>query len=315
MLAHSATLYGLSIQSCWPLPSAGPGVTTQHIEIRETELATLRARAGYERAGTHDPSWFAWRRAHDGAVYMSWRDGLDAAVSPDHRTVEVAPAHRNAPLMLADYLLPQILSFPLIHFGIEPLHASAVAIPAGAIGFLGESGAGKSTVAAAFVAAGYRLCTDDVLALRVGASGMDVTPGPRHIRLFPWAAAGLISPATSSRPMNAYTRKRVYDIAAEHHCSGQVPLRALYVLETHRRSGPSVEIHELASTAAFHALLRNTFNPLDSTPERLPRQMEFYARLVSAVPIRRVLVRRGAAAFPQVVRRVTEDAFGSAPRS
>ena len=62
-------------------------------------------------------------------------------------------------------LLGPIIGFVLHLRGTPCLHASAVAIDGRAVAFLGHSGAGKSTTAAAFIRRGFRALTDDVLAL------------------------------------------------------------------------------------------------------------------------------------------------------
>ena len=58
-----------------------------------------------------------------------------------------------------------MLSFSLLSLGYEPLHATAVVVDGEAVAFLGDCGYGKSTLGAAFLARGFPLLTDDVLAL------------------------------------------------------------------------------------------------------------------------------------------------------
>jgi len=83
------------------------------------------------------------------------------------------------------YLLGHALSFALVKQGFEPLHATAVVIEGKAIAFLGDSGFGKSTLAAAFLDAGHTLLTDDLLLSRATPAGYDAFPGPRGLSYFP----------------------------------------------------------------------------------------------------------------------------------
>lgn len=53
----------------------------------------------------------------------------------------------------------------LIQRKVIPLHGSAVAINGKAYGFVGDSGAGKSTTALAFLSRGYQLLSDDLMAV------------------------------------------------------------------------------------------------------------------------------------------------------
>jgi hypothetical protein len=64
--------------------------------------------------------------------------------------------------------LNQVLPLALSMQGKLVFHASAVEIGDGAIAFMGESGKGKSTLAASFATSGYRFLTDDGLIVEAG---------------------------------------------------------------------------------------------------------------------------------------------------
>lgn len=63
------------------------------------------------------------------------------------------------------YILGSCLGILLMQRKILPLHGSAIAIEGKAYAFIGESGAGKSTLASSFVKKGYKLLSDDVVAI------------------------------------------------------------------------------------------------------------------------------------------------------
>lgn len=63
------------------------------------------------------------------------------------------------------YLLGSCLGILLLQRRILPLHGSAIAIEGKAYVFIGERGAGKSTIASSFMQKGYPLLTDDVIAV------------------------------------------------------------------------------------------------------------------------------------------------------
>jgi len=50
---------------------------------------------------------------------------------------------------------------------------------------LGDSGHGKSSLAACFLAAGHRLLTDDLLVIGESGDYLMAHPGPPRIKLFP----------------------------------------------------------------------------------------------------------------------------------
>ncbi|MCK1982996.1 MULTISPECIES: aldolase [Peribacillus] len=63
------------------------------------------------------------------------------------------------------YILGSCLGILLMQRKVLPLHGSAIAIEGKAYAFIGESGAGKSTLASSFVNKGYKLLSDDVVAI------------------------------------------------------------------------------------------------------------------------------------------------------
>ena len=73
------------------------------------------------------------------------------------------------------------------------LHGSAVDVGGRAVVLLGEKGAGKSTTAAALLARGHALLTDDLVALAARPGGGSdgppaVAPGPTQMKLWPESA-------------------------------------------------------------------------------------------------------------------------------
>jgi len=85
-------------------------------------------------------------------------------------------------------LLGPVLALILHQRGLLVIHASVVARGDGAIAFLGKSGWGKSTIAAALHAKGYDLVTDDVAAIQIDQAEPSVLPGFPQVKLWPQAA-------------------------------------------------------------------------------------------------------------------------------
>ena len=85
--------------------------------------------------------------------------------------------------MLA-YLLVDALSFSMVRLGWEPLHATAVLTDRGVVAFLGNSGDGKSTLAALLVRHGCKLVTDDMLVLIRDRGTWLAQPGPPRLKLY-----------------------------------------------------------------------------------------------------------------------------------
>ncbi len=302
-------LYGLKVHSCWPLPSAAEAALVfSELHVVESEPAVLAQRRRHARLQPEPPGWFTCSAGADGTVYLSWPGMLDALIGADGACIEVASTAQDGRAALANYLFAQLLSFPLIRAGLEPLHATTVLTPFGAVGLLGDSGAGKSTLAAGLLAAGCQLVADDLLALRLQGGSFHVLSGPPSLKLLPHAAARVLPVDLPSRPMNRFTRKRVYDLPARMHVSQPVELRALFVVERpHQRLPAVLTTAPLEGANVLRRLLRHTFNPLMAAPARLQHQLELYGRIAAAVPIRQLRIRRDLALLPVAVRALLSE--------
>lgn len=91
-------------------------------------------------------------------------------ISGDRRvTCELFP---DFPEHLAGFALLGPVMATIMHLrGNLVLHGSALEVDNGAVVFLGDKGAGKSTMAGAMTTAGHALITDDVIAVRADESG------------------------------------------------------------------------------------------------------------------------------------------------
>jgi hypothetical protein len=308
-MPYTGVLYGLNIRSCWPLPSAADAAFVfSALDVEERPAARLTARACVEQTGARHAPWFTCRTSADGSVHLSWQRMLAAAIDPTGAHLEVAGLGPDARCAFRNFLLPQLLSFPLLSRGCESLHATTVSTPSGVIGLLGDSGAGKSTLAAALLQAGCRLVADDLLTIWPTDQGPRTFCGPRVLKLMPQAATGLRADSWPSHPLHRFTRKRAYELPAFLHQSEVVQLRALFVVERASRSSQRlVTATPLTGQQALRRLLQHTFNPLVTLPSRLQRQLELYAEIAARLPIRLLRIRHGSSLLPLVVHELLAE--------
>lgn len=303
-------VYGVSLHSDLPLhypalrtPGGPPDVAIRRVGAPALHSllngTTPRATA----------TWCEHAALADGSTYLRCPDLADFVLSADGRQILYCAATGVSAESWQTYLLGQVISFALVTQGIEPLHATAVIVDGRAIAFLGESGQGKSTLAAAFVRHGHRLLTDDLLVLSADRAGVLAHPGPGRIKLFPKEARRLLGSGAAGVPMNALTAKLVIPLEPSQVQDATVPLGALYVLRSPERPADAraIRVSALRSRDAFLQLMKHTFNRIVVAPERLERQFESAARLASRVPIRRLSYTRGLARLPGVRDAVLAD--------
>jgi hypothetical protein len=282
-------LYGLSVHSQWPLPAPerrAPALA--RVELRRAPAQAFRGLADRARQGPHPEHWFHHLMLDDGSCYLGWRDLFEFLVSADGLRIAGRPLKHANRESFQTYLLGQVLSFALLRQGLEPLHATVVVVDGGAVGLLGDSGYGKSSLGSTFLAAGYPMLTDDLLLLTQRGSELLAHPGPSRIKLYPETARMLFPGPLPGAPMTHQTTKQVLPLRPAQKHGTPVPLRALYVLSPPHRNGRArqIRIRRMSPARAFLELVRNTFNTVVAEPDRLKRQFHQAQKVACSVPLR-----------------------------
>jgi hypothetical protein len=101
------------------------------------------------------------------------------------REIVVDPLPDSDPVVVRTVLLGTVMAHLMRQRGWLPLHAGGVAVANRALLFLGRSGSGKSTTAAAFFMEGHSVISDDVCAVRVADGQCEVQSAWPRLRLAP----------------------------------------------------------------------------------------------------------------------------------
>jgi hypothetical protein len=254
--------------------------------------------------------WFWCKRLADGTRYLKWDKLFEFLVSPDGRRICYRPLEAGTPDSLTVYLLGPVLSFSLIALGIEPLHGTATVIDGETVVFLGDCGTGKSTLAAALLARGLPLLTDDVVALSRRDGRWFVEPGCPRVKLFPSVARRLLGTRAREPRMNHATAKLVLPLGAGQFIADATPLGKIYVLSA--RAGrhteiAGVRIEPLLPREALLELVGAAFNLVVVDRQRLANQFSFTNALASTVPVRRLSYPRRFSSLPAVHEALVAD--------
>jgi hypothetical protein len=237
--------YGLGIRAAMPLPELVVGEAEEEVSIRFGRVAQPLSEIS-ENGWSHSSlapkeDCLCWR----GVGSFLVRGGRDIIVDP-------SPGLDERILRL--FILGPILAVLLRQRGHLLLHASAVAVADKAVLFLGSSGWGKSTMAAALHARGHALVTDDVAVLRTEESCPTVLPGFPQLKLWPEALVSLGDDPETLPRWNPYVEKRAR-LASDKFPSIPLAIERLYVLS----DGDSPEILPLRPREAFMELVRHTY--------------------------------------------------------
>lgn len=189
------------------------------------------------------------------------------------------------------YLIGPIIGFVLRLRGIVALHASAVVFDEYAVGFLGRSGAGKSTTAAAFANRGYPILADDVSALQGSENNnFVVQPAYPRLRLWSTAAVALFGSAEALPLLTTTWTKRYLDLTGSvHHFQHKpLPLTAIYLLNGRSADAKAPFVEALSLQDSLISLVANTYaNHFLDTAMRA-QELQRLSRIVQSIPVRRV---------------------------
>jgi hypothetical protein len=303
-------VYGISIRSDAPLPYPhSEELPLCRIELRNYNGPSATCAREQLTIEKNTFSAFEFGSRPDGTIYVGFPGVGETFVSADGRSIA---CYRSSVRFLESfdvYLLTQALSFALVKNGLEPLHATAVAIEGRAVVFLGDCGFGKSTLAAALLQAGHRLLTDDLLVFRPAGNGLLAYPGPPRLKLLPEMARRFLGESTTSFPMNPYTHKLIIPLEQSQICSQALPVSAIYVLTPPEAAAACKEmvIAPVTERDAFVTLLASAFNSRIADSSRLQRQFHAVRLIANALPINKITYPREIDYIPQVLQRITSD--------
>jgi hypothetical protein len=205
---------------------------------------------------------------------------------------------------LRAYLLGRVLGAALYQRNMTPLHGSAVRIGKGAIVFVGERGAGKSTLCYHFKKCGYHLFADDVTCYSVADNAATIVPGIRRNKLWRDTLHWYQIETSGLEPVEEQSGKFHIYHRLDPLGSSPVPLHAVIELapfgtETNPR---------LSTVPALEAIqLLHTHNYL---PELIPalglNQMflDCAVQIVFRVPVMRLHRPRSLAALDETIRMI-----------
>ncbi|MEO1672956.1 MAG: serine kinase [Cyanobacteria bacterium J06631_2] len=215
--------YGLEIQSEIEIPEFVPSVNTAKCDIKITVDRTEKL-SSYLSAEALEYPWALNITREKAIVYLK---DLGLFSIKDGKTIVFIPAPQALEQAARFYIVGTVMAILLYQRGFLVLHGSVIEIDGEAVIFLGNSGDGKSTTAAALHAAGYKLVNDDVAPITLGDRPAFLEPGFPQIKMSPETAEALgydfdslpiIHPESVKRgyrPKNSFSRsplniKRIY---------------------------------------------------------------------------------------------------------
>jgi len=312
---------GLTLISDAPLPELTP--FTDPESHGETGI---HVRFGMRRDEEASPShWFMSWTLPTGELWLScakeadgyrlrFPDLADFLVDFEGLEIVCEAWPETPPATIRHLLLDQVLPLVLTLRGQQALHATAVLTPHGVCAFAGPAGAGKSTLAASFLLAGYPVLSDDCLVLEEDRQTILATPAYPGLRLWDDTLVALGEALRLSLPVAHYTSKqRVFALdQGGAFPSNPHPVARIYCLERGREMEGAEDPHnpiieDLSHRDGFMKLLTSTFQLDIADRTMLLRQFHFLERVVAHVPIRRLRIPDTFSSLPAVRETILAD--------
>ena len=232
--------------------------------------------------------------ALDKDLWLQVEDLIQFHFDWERRVISCFAAPHASNILLRYWILQQALPvFLLLSNRVELLHAGAVFVDGFAVGFLAESGTGKSTIVEHFLSHGHALCTDEHLVLPRNGHGT-VAPSIPYYR-----------PYRNAEDLGVF----VSDFSP-----ALRPLRALYLL---RAAPPEdmVRIGALYGSAAASVLFGHSLYNLANRKvpvyrHVLQKRFEELSQLSTSIPVRTLHVPRSLSRLTEVYECVCRDLEG-----
>lgn len=306
--AHRYSVYGVTIGSDWPL--AFPASYDPAASLAEVDFVDGTDEDFPGVDALRDPAgpWCVPHVFPDQSMYLHWSGLYEFRIPVDGSRVISRPLNGVGRTVLQNFLFGQALSFALVLQGLEPLHAAAAQVDDAAIGLLGDCTLGKSTLLAAFVQAGHRIITDDLLMLAPRQEELLALPGTGRIKLHKDSARTFLGEMARGEPLNPRTLKQSFTLDDAMVQRTGLPLKHLFVLAPpeERMRTMSIRIEPLSRMTLFQQLLKSSYNVEILTRERLTQQFACAVRLAGSINGYRLHCPDGLHHLPLVRRRIVD---------
>lgn len=243
--------FGLTIASDIPLPElmhASGQEESPEIEIRLADLHQVWS----DLSG--QPNQFL---VDSDQVIFEIEDVAIYSVTAGNQ-IRVCPFKNSDEDAIRLLILGTCMGIIMLFRRILPLHGSAVSIEGKAYAIVGESGAGKSTLASCFLNEGFRLVTDDVIAITWSSGSLEpvVTPSYPQQKLWQDSLTHFGLDANGYRSL--YGRLTKYGVPVDSQYVRE-PLPLAGVFELVKTDSQPVNIRPIERLERLHTLFNHTY--------------------------------------------------------
>ncbi len=291
---YSYFAYGLGVHSTIPLPEFIPAEVECdvliHIGTRELIPKEVLGKESYLSVNAEE-------------VVISSKD-VGTFLIRGGKEVCVIPTASLDESRLRLNLVGVVMAFVLYQRGTLVLHAACNSMGGHAVAFLGESGFGKSSTAAALYKRGHSLFTDDVLPVYTNSNVVMAASGFPQFKLHPEAAAALNYDPNSLHELHSSQEKLGYRVHGGF-ASGELALRRIYVLAR----GEALKIEPLPLSQGVMELVRHSY-PTRAQYCGGAAHFQQCVKIANQVPMYRLVRPKELSLLPEIALMVEQHVLG-----
>jgi len=322
-LSWHYSVYGLQVQADLPVPGLAVGHADRHVDLtieteriphvfeNQTRVEQEEWRsAGVDESGT--PRLRITQVPGGNAFRLQYADGCEFVVNRAGEALWMSWPDGSALSDALPYLRGPVLGAILRLRRVVALHASAVCIEGRAILLMGPAGLGKSTTAAALAQRGHPVLSDDVVALTERSGSFHAQPGYPNLCLWPDSVGLLYGNEDRLPRITPAWEKRYLDLAERRHLfvNEPQPLGCIFLLQE-REAIDAPHIARMQGHAALMELVANVYVSFFSSRSIKALELEWLARIVATVPVRRIVPPRNPAHLSRLCEAIVEHATSS----
>jgi hypothetical protein len=298
---HYYSLYGLSLASEIPLPELPVTQPITDVLIRNCCLQQIPIPEQYRHKNF---------RLNEQQHLIDVK-GVARYLVTKGREIQVDANPGASQQQIRVFLLGSAMGALLHQRGFLLIHGNAIEVNGKCLIFAGHKGQGKSTLAAAFAQAGYRVLSDDLCIINFAENGQPmVQPGQPHIKLWRDSLTHIGSLPENYKMVIPGEEKYLVP-ALSSHCPEPLPLTTIFALRFHQK--PGFTFQNLDHLEAMIALKNYTYRSEMAQRIHLPHvHFQIFTKLLKSVTLTRLYRPRGLALLDHLVKEIDQVTATSA---
>lgn len=262
------------------------------------EKLVLKSEASILKKKYHIPNsykWFQFYEYQPGCFWIEFKNHFVFHVLQKKKQVLILLQNKKSKPSLVHYMNTQLKSFLLCLEGAEALHGTVLKKNQTSFVFLGDSGTGKSTLAAYMMTMNWDLLSDDMVEFQSNFSRLKL-PTMAYLKLYPSVSKKFHLKGKKLGPLNQHTKKELWQFKVK---EKNVSPKGFVLLAPSKSN--RFQITQLTGLKAFQTLIQSTFNISYLNTERNQSCFKSISQLSKSYPVFKLTYPKRYSSLPKLL--------------